>query len=94
MVGHERGDRHPECRTASASVQLRYGADTVAIHRDRTAIAGVLIMFALMSFLPFVAGLVAAIRERGAWLDHPGRGNGHRWLLCGRSWQRILDLQR
>ncbi len=41
---------------------------TVAAHRDRAAITGVLIMFALMSFLPFVAGLAAAVRERGAWL--------------------------
>jgi hypothetical protein len=41
---------------------------TVAANRDRAAITGVLIMFALMSFLPFVAGLAAAVRERGAWL--------------------------
>jgi hypothetical protein len=40
---------------------------TVAADRDRTA-AGLLIMFALMSFLPFIAGLAGAIRERGAWL--------------------------
>ena len=41
---------------------------TVAANRDRTAIAGVLIMFALMSMLPFIAGLAGAIRGRGAWL--------------------------
>jgi hypothetical protein len=41
---------------------------TVAAHRDRAAITGVLIMLALMSFLPFIAGLAAAVRERGAWL--------------------------
>lgn len=49
------------------TVNLRL-LETVAAHRDRTAITGVLIMFALMSFLPFIAGLAAAIRERGAWL--------------------------
>ena len=50
---------------------------TVAAHRDRAAITGVLIMFALMSFVPFVAGLAAAVRERGAWLATLGAAMVH-----------------
>jgi drug/metabolite transporter (DMT)-like permease len=57
----------PDTLSEDKTVNLRL-LETVAAHRDRTAIAGVLIMFALMSFLPFIAGLAAAVRERGAWL--------------------------
>jgi hypothetical protein len=45
---------------------------TVAEHRGRAAIIGVLIMLAMMGLLPFVAGLVAAVRERGL-ARHLGR---------------------
>ena len=41
---------------------------TVSAHRDRIAITGLLIVFAMLSLLPFVAGLAAAVRERGAQL--------------------------
>jgi hypothetical protein len=41
---------------------------TVSRHRDKTAFAGLLVVFALLSLVPFVAGLAGAVRERGAWL--------------------------
>jgi hypothetical protein len=45
---------------------------TVSRHRDKTALTGLLVVFALLSLVPFVTGLAGAIRERGAWLASLG----------------------
>jgi hypothetical protein len=45
---------------------------TVSRHRDMTALTGLLVLFALFSLVPFVTGLAAAVRERGAWLASLG----------------------